>query len=395
MMSRGWDPARGEWSIKTPLYQTSTFVFESAAAAQRLFEIVYGGAPLAEGEEPGWIYTRLAHPNLDVVESRLAVWDGAERALLFSSGTSAILTILLTLARPGQVVVHSEPVYGGTNTLLRKVLAPMGYRMVGFTSGEEHRLPELVGDAEVAVVHVETPANPTNDIFDIAACAGFARDRGAVTVVDNTFLTPIGQRPLDHGADLVVYSATKYLGGHSDLIAGAVTGPAGMIAALETMRYRIGTTADPHTAWLLGRSLETLSLRVARQTENAGRVALHLAGHSKISSITYLGLLPDDDPRAELYRRQCLGPGAMINLEIAGGRQAAFRFLDSMRLIALTTSLGGTESIACHPVTTTHSNVDPETRARFGITEGMIRLSIGVEAAEDLIADIDLALEAV
>jgi methionine-gamma-lyase len=396
MMTRGWEPARGMGSIKTPLFQTSTFTFASAQAAKRAFDITYGGEEPDSDEEVGYIYTRLEHPNLVVVESRLAVWDQADRALLFSSGMSAIYTALLTLLRPGHLILHSSPLYGGTNSLFEKVLAPMGIEAVAFgPEAVEADLDELVAGRNLGVVYVESPANPTNDIFDIGMAARVARRNQAPTMVDNTYLGPIGQQPHEHGADVVVYSATKYYGGHSDLVAGVVTGAKPVMGPIKTMRYRIGTHADPHSAWLLGRSLETYALRAQRQVDNASRVAGFLAAHPKVSRVGYLGLIGEDDPRRAILDRQCTSAGAMITFEVKGGREEAFRFLDSMKLIGLATSLGGTESIASHPATTSHSNVDAETRRRMGVTEAMIRFSVGIEAVDDIVADLEQALAAV
>jgi methionine-gamma-lyase len=398
MMRRGWDPADGLNSLKPPLFQTSTFVFESAAAAERLFEVVYGGATPGEVEDVGFIYTRMDHPNLVMVESRLALWDGADSALIFSSGVSAIFTTLLTFCRPGDLILHSAPLYGGTNTILQKVLAPLGYVAVSFGPDTNERdLEKLIAGRRVGAVYLETPANPTNDVFDIAMASRVAAESSTpehkvLTIVDNTFLGPYSQRPLDHGADLAVYSATKYFGGHSDLVAGVVTGSTDLIEPLKTMRYRIGTTGDPHSAWLLGRSMETYSIRVEKQTANAVEVARFLAGHPKVASVRYLGSIDKDHPNHDLAKRQWSSGGAMISFDLVGGKAEAFRFLDSMILITHTTSLGGTESIASHPWTTSHANVDIETRREIGVTESMIRLSIGVEAAEDLIADLDDAL---
>jgi methionine-gamma-lyase len=396
MMTGGWDPVRGMGSMKTPLFQTSTFTFESAEAAKRAFDVTYGGEEPGTDEEVGYIYTRLDHPNLVVVESRLAVWDGVDRALLFSSGMSAIFTTLLTLLHPGDLILHSSPLYGGTNSMFENVLAPIGIEAVSFgPDATETDLDGMVAGHRLGVVYVESPANPTNDIFDIAMAARVAKRHQATTVVDNTYLGPLGQQPHAHGADLVVYSATKYYGGHSDLVAGVLTGAESMISAIKTMRYRIGTTADPHSAWLLGRSLETYALRAQRQVENAYRVAEFLTAHPKVSRVGYLGLVGDDDPRRPLIDRQCTTTGAMITFELTGGREEAFRFLDSMRLVGLATSLGGTESIASHPATTSHSNVDVETRRLMGVTEAMIRFSVGIEAVEDIIADLEQALRAV
>jgi methionine-gamma-lyase len=394
----GWDPEEGLDSLKTPLFHTSTFVFESAEAAERLFSIVYGGEEPGPDEDVGFIYTRMDHPNLVITESRLAAWDGAEAALLFSSGTSAIFTTFLTHLRPGDLILHGAPLYGGTNTMLQKVLSPLGFEIGSFgPESSRDEIEEMVAGRRLGAVYLETPANPSNDVFDIALASSVARgastpERRPLTIVDNTFLGPYAQRPLAHGADLVVYSATKFFGGHDDLVAGVVTGSTELIGPMKTMRYRIGTTADPHTAWLLGRSLETYPLRVERQTANARLVAGFLSGHPRVTRVRYLGTADDDDRIAELAKRQWSSAGSMICFDVDGGRGGAFRFLDSMQLVANATSLGGTRSIACHPWTTTHSNVDPETRRRVGISESMIRLSVGVEAAEDIIADLEQAL---
>jgi methionine-gamma-lyase len=242
---------------------------------------------------------------------------------------------------------------------------------------------------------VETPANPTNDLFDMELAARVAARHGAVTVVDNTFLSPVWQKPIRHGADLVLHSATKYLGGHSDLTAGVVCGRADLIDRLRHTRYEIGTTAQPSTAWLLSRSVETLQIRVERQTATATRVAAFLADHPKVRMVSHLSLLGPDDPQYELYKRQCLGPGAMISFDVEGGEEGAFRLLNAMEVVRLAVSLGGTESLASHPWTMSHSLVPPEEKLDIGVTPGLIRLSIGVEGADDLIADLGRALDRV
>ncbi len=394
----GWDPGDGLDALKVPLFQTSTFVFESSEAAERLFSIVYGGEKPGPGEDVGFIYTRMDHPNLVISESRLAAWDGAGAALLFSSGISAIFTTFLTHLRPGDLILHGAPLYGGTNTMLQKVLAPLGFQIGSFgPEASQEEIEEMVDDRRLGAVYLETPANPSNDVFDIGLASRVARasatsEHRPLTIVDNTFLGPYAQRPLDHGADLVLYSATKFLGGHDDLVAGVATGSRDLIEPMKTMRYRIGTTGDPHTAWLLARSLETYPLRVERQTANARVVSDFLVAHPKVERVRYLGAVEDDERVAELAKRQWSSSGSMICFDVSGGKAAAFAFLDAMRLVANATSLGGTRSIACHPWTTTHSNVDVETRQSVGINDSMIRLSVGVEAPEDIVADLDQAL---
>ena len=393
----GWDPADGLDSLKPPLFHTSSFVFESAEAAERLFSIVYRGEKPGPDEDVGFIYSRMDHPNLVITEARLAGWDGAEAALLFSSGTSAVFSTFLTHVHPGDLILHGAPLYGGTNTMLQKVLAPLGFVVGSFgPEASQEEIEDLISGRRLGAVFLETPANPSNDVFDIALAASLAQgvstpDHRPLVIVDNTFLGPYAQRPLDHGADLVVYSATKFFGGHDDLVAGVATGSTELIEPMKTLRYRIGTTADPHTAWLVGRSLETYPLRVERQTATAETVSAFLGGHPKVGRVRYLGAV-DDDRVAELAKRQWSSGGSMICFDVDGGREGAFRFLNAMGLVANATSLGGTRSIACHPWTTTHSNVDPETRRSMGINESMIRLSVGVEAAEDIIADLDQAL---
>lgn len=392
----GYRASEHQGSVKPPIYETSVFSFETAEEGKRRFEITYGLGETVLDESSGYIYTRLDNPNARVAEARLAVWEAADDALVFNSGMAAISTVLLTYLRPGDVVLYSTPLYGGTATLFTGLLADLGVVARPYTSATtEQELMELAVDDEPAMVYVETPANPTNDIFDIAMTARVADAHGARLVVDNTFLSPIWQRPIDHGADLVVHSATKYLGGHSDLTAGVVCGGREDIRHLRRQRYRLGSTPSPQTSWLLTRSLETLRLRVERQTANATTLASFLQGHPKIGSVSHLSLLDRSDPRHGVYERQCLGPGAMISFEVVGGEAAAFRFLNAMRLVHLAVSLGGTESLASHPWTNSHSTMSAEEKHRVGVTPALIRFSVGVEDPGDLIADLQQALETV
>ena len=392
----GHDAGKHQGSLKTPIYETSTFVFETAEEGKRFFEVAYGLEEAEVDEDLGYIYSRLDSPNLRVPEARMAAWEGSDDALVFNSGMAAITTVFLTYLRPGDLILYSTPIYGGTAKLLEGLFSELGVIARPFRSdaGQED-LEAMVGDDRLAMTFVETPANPTNDIFDIAMASQVARSRGGRLVVDNTFLSPIWQRPIDHGADLVVHSATKYLGGHSDLTAGVVCGGSADVEELRHTRYRIGATAQPSTAWMLTRSLETLRLRVEKQTENASRVAAFLRDHPKVASVNHLSLVTEDDPRHELYRRQCLGPGAMISFEVVGAEEEAFRFLNEMRVVNLAVSLGGTESLASHPWTMSHSTMAPDEKKLIGVSPGLIRLSIGVESADDLIADLGQALNEV
>jgi methionine-gamma-lyase len=406
MMSYGYEPRLSEGSVKCPLFQTSTFVFERAEDGKAFFELAYGLREKRRAEEPGLIYSRINNPDLEILEDRLGLWDGAESTLVFSSGMAAISTTLWTFLRPGDVLVHSEPLYGGTEFLVHNILPQFGVQPEGFGTGGAGRALEEALEAarrrgRVAVIYVETPANPTNGLVDIARCTELARELQRETghrpsvIVDNTFLGPLWQQPLALGADLVIYSLTKYVGGHSDVIAGATLGSEALISGVRGMRTILGTMSDPHTGWLLMRSLETLKLRMTGAMKNARYVAEFLADHPKVDKVHYLGFLQDGDPDAAIYRRQCKAPGSTFSFEVHGGEAEAFRLLNSLKLIRLAVSLGGTESLAEHPGTMTHSDIPPDRQAELGITPAMIRLSVGVEHPEDLIADLAQALEAV
>lgn len=406
MMGYGYEPRLSEGALKCPIFQTSTFVFESAEAGKAFFEIAYGLRERAAGEDPGLIYSRINNPDLEVLEDRLALWDEAEACAVFGSGMSAIATSLLAYARAGDVVLHSEPLYGGSEYLLQHYLPQVGIDSVSFPAGEPMdslapRVERIVGKRPLAAVLLETPANPTNALVDIACVSHFARrlasasgsGRRPVVMVDNTFLGPLWQRPLKHGADLVIYSATKFIGGHSDVIAGACLGSAEIMRPIRGLRTFLGTMASPWAGWLLMRSLETLKMRMTASAKNARYVADFLARHPKVERVHYLGRLSEKDPTYPVYKRQCLGPGSIVSFDLRGGQPAAFRFLNSLALVKLAVSLGGTESLAEHPASMTHADVPVQDQARMGIGQGMVRVSVGVEHYEDLLSDFDQALQ--
>jgi len=405
MMGYGYRPELSEGAIKCPIFQTSTFVFHSAEEGKAFFELAYGLRKQGPQEQIGLIYSRLNNPDLEILEDRLTLWDEAEDCAVFSSGMAAISTTLLQFLGPGDVILHGEPVYGGTDYLLKHILPRFDIRPVGFKASDHHAdLDRILRNPEIAnrlgMIYLETPANPTNALIDIGACAELAHRyssnaRRVLLAVDNTFLGPLWQHPLKHGADLVLYSATKYIGGHSDVIAGACLGSAELIGQVKAMRTILGTMAGPHTGWLLLRSLETLKLRMTSQMKNARYVANFLAEHPKVARVYYLGHLTENDPQYAIYRKQCLAPGAMIAFDIVGGEAQAFRFLNALKLIKLAVSLGGTESLAEHPASMTHADVDPAERIAMEITDKMIRLSIGVEHPDDLLIDLAQALDAV
>ena len=354
---------------------------------------------------PGMIYSRLNNPDLEILEDRLCLWEDAEMGLVFASGMAAIATTLLTFLKPGDVLLHSEPLYGGTTHLVEETLPSFGIVSVALGAGMtrddiEQRIADAAPGARLGMILIETPANPTLDLIDMRMCAEIAAahatdEHTPLFAVDNTFLGPIWQHPLMHGADLVLYSATKYLGGHSDLVAGAVIGSAEHVRQIAATRTHLGTMADPWTGWLLMRSLETLHMRMTRQADTAGKVARFLAEHPKVAAVRYLDLLDHSDPQYEVYRRQCLGPGAMISFEVFGGEPDAFRFLNALKLVKLAVSLGGTESLAEHPASMTHAAVPAEEKERTGVNDGLVRISVGVEHPDDLIADLSQALDAI
>jgi methionine-gamma-lyase len=401
MMGYGYDPALSEGSLKPPVFLTSTFVFENAAAGKRFFEGVTGKRP---GGAEGLIYSRFNGPNQEILEDRLTVWEDADDALAFSSGMSAIATLLLTFVRPGDVVVHSGPLYAATETLIAKILSQFGVSWIDFAAGAtREEIDSVLAKAKemgrVALIYLESPANPTNQLVDVEAVAAareaaFGAD-GPPIAIDNTFLGPLWAKPLRQGADLSVYSLTKYAGGHSDLVAGALVGRGDLINQVRMMRNTIGTICDPNTAWMLLRSLETLELRMSRAGENAAKVCDFLRQHPKVETVGYLGFLEPGSRQADIYNRHCTGAGSTFSLYLKGGEKEAFAFLDALQIAHLAVSLGGTETLASAPAAMTHLSVPDERKAQLGITPNLVRVSIGVEDAEDLIADFGNALWAV
>ncbi len=402
MMSYGYKPELSEGAIKCPIFQTSTFVFKNAEEGKAFFEVAYGLREKNAGEELGLIYSRINNPDLEILENRLTLWDEAEDCAVFESGMSAITTVLLEFLSPGDLVLISNPLYGGSDHFIKKILPKFGIHVLSFKVGQsKESIIDLVSQSgladKLAMVYIETPANPTNDLIDIEGskeiCKHFStKDKEVYLSVDNTYLGPLWQHPLKHGADLVLYSATKYIGGHSDVIAGACLGSKALIQRVKGLRTFLGNMASPNTGWLLMRSLETLKARMDVQSFNANKVAEYLNEHPKVERVYFLGNLKEED--GHLYyikNRQCLSNGAMISFDVKGGEQQAFHVLNNLKLIKLAVSLGSTESLAEHPATMTHADVDADTKKELSITEKMIRLSIGVENYEDIIYDLEQA----
>ncbi len=400
MMSLGYDPFLSEGAIKPPIFMTSTFAFRRAVDGEQYFRWAYGLEERDPSQAMGLIYSRLNNPGLEILEERLALWDSTESALSFASGMAAISTSVLAHCRPGDTVLYSSPVYGGTEYLMMNILPRFGIHTRSFAAdappAELANLAAEIGES-LRILFLETPANPTNRMIDIeetirAVKAAHPAGSGMLTFVDNTFLGPVYQNPLKFGADLNLYSATKYIGGHSDVIAGAVSGRASILDPISVYRTILGSVPDPFSCWLLLRSLETLKIRMAAQCENARILAARLHADDRIDAVHYPELLPAGHPQRLIYEKQCSGPGAIVAFEIRGGKEAAFRFLDGVRLCKLAVSLGGTESLVEHPSTMTHSDVPTDVQLGVGITDGLLRLSVGIEHVDDLWADLDQAL---
>lgn len=405
MMSYGYKPELSEGAVKCPIFQTSTFVFKSAEEGKAFFEIAYGLRSQEKNEELGLIYSRINNPDLEILEDRLTLWDEAEECAVFESGMAAITTVLLEFLNPGDLLLVSNPLYGGSDHFIKKVLPKFGIEIVQFRPGQsKNEIIDIVhrtGKADkLSLIYIETPANPTNDLIDISMSKEIAKhfsrpDKEVYVAVDNTYMGPVWQHPLKQGADLVLYSATKYIGGHSDVIAGACLGSQSLMKRVKTLRTFLGNMASPHTGWLLLRSLETLKIRMDKQAYNAQKIADFLNQHPKVEKVYYIGNLTEQNNPEQYHikQKQCLSNGGMISFDVKGGEKEAFKFLNALHLIKLAVSLGGTESLAEHPYTMTHADVDPDIKKQFSITEKMVRLSIGIEHYEDIIEDLAQALD--
>ncbi len=404
-VSYGYDPEMGMGAVKPPIFMTSTFVYPSAQHAKDVHEAFFEGSGPRVGEVDH-IYARLGHPNLDFLERRLAAIDGGEAAAVFCSGMAAHSSIALGFLRPGDCVLHGRPIYGGVDMLYNMVMPGFGIHAVAYVDGTDETDVRAAAEralalGPVALIIAETPANPTAAIVDLALMVRLAdeiaarQDRRPLVLVDNTLLGPFAQRPLEHGVDLCLTSLTKYCGGHSDLLAGAISGRADLIRHLRTLRTTWGNHLDPYTSWLVLRSLESVHVRTERAMSNARLVAQYLRDHPKVADVTYLGFLSEGTRRRAVYDRQCTAAGSTFSFHLHGGEAEAFRMLDRLRLMKLAVSLGGSETLICHPASTTHYALKPEQRRDGGITDGTIRLSVGLEHVDDLIADLAQALEAV
>jgi cystathionine beta-lyase/cystathionine gamma-synthase len=398
VLTRGFDPRLSVGSARPAVFRSSTYVFSSPEAAERAFAIALGKARPSPGESVDLIYSRLSHPNAKILEDQVVPLEkGAETAAVFNSGMAAISTLFLTACRPGSAFVYTVPLYGGTQHLVHQLLEPLGLRGVPVAAGDTAGLrAAIAGTKGLRLVFVETPANPTLTMSDIGAAAeaAAALPERPLVAVDNTFLGPAFQHPLALGADLAVYSATKYLGGFSDMLGGLILGrDPELVAQLRGTRAILGNILQPDEGWLLDGRLPTVGLRMNRQSKNAQRIAEALTGHPKLRRLLYPSLFTDPE-QVRIRDAQCNYPGGIFSLEFRGGKRSAFEFLRHLRIARNAVSLGGVETLVCHPASTTHSELSPEELARFGVGDDLVRVSAGIEDWRDLLAEFRAALDA-
>jgi cystathionine beta-lyase/cystathionine gamma-synthase len=397
VLTRGFDPRLSVGSARPAVFRSSTYVFSSPEAAERAFDIALGKARPGEGESVDLIYSRLSHPNAEILEDQIVPLEpGAEAAAVFNSGMAAISTVFLAFCPPGSSFVYTTPLYGGTQHLIHQLLEPLGIRGIPVMAGDTAGLRRAVAEARsLKLVFVETPANPTLRMTDVADAAGAARAHPdpPLVAVDNTFLGPAFQHPLALGADLAVYSATKYLSGFSDMLGGVVLGKdRELVAQLRGLRAILGNILQPDECWLLDGRLPTVGLRMNRQSKNAQRIAEALARHPRVERLHYPSLFAEAE-QVRIRDAQCRYPGGVFSFEIRGGKKAAFDFLRKLRIAKDAVSLGGVETLACHPASTTHSEMSDEEKSRYGVSDALVRVSVGVEDWRDLLAEFQAALE--
>jgi len=399
VLTRGFNPELSQGSARPAVFRSSTYVFSSPESAQRAFEITLGKSKPAENEPVELIYARLSHPNAEIAEDQIVPLEpGAGSAAVFNSGMAAISTLFFAFCKPGDAIVYTNPLYGGTHHLLHQMLAPLGFENLPVRAGDTAGLIEAITRTTNAkVVFIETPANPTLRMSDIRAAAKAAHEcsHRPLIAVDNTLMGPAFQHPLILGADLVVYSATKYLAGFSDMLGGVILSKdSELIETLRGIRAMLGNILQPDESWLLDSRLPTVLFRMNRQSKNAQHIVDALVGHPRIRTFHYPSLFEEPDQR-RIRDAQCRYGGAIFSFELHGGKSAAFDFLRRLRIAKNAVSLGGVESLACHPATTTHSEMTADDLQDCGVGDGLIRVSVGVEDWRDLLKDLQRSLDAV
>jgi cystathionine beta-lyase/cystathionine gamma-synthase len=397
ILTRGFDPKLSVGSARPAVFRSSTYVFSSPEEAERAFDVMGGRAHLAPGEGVDLVYSRFNHPNAEILEDHvLPLEPGAEAAAVFNSGMAAIMTALFAVVKPGDAILYTVPVYGATQTLISDFLQAFGVTGIPVTAGRTEEIDEAIRSTKnLRVILIESPANPTILMTDIRrareAADRFAGERPLI-MVDNTFLGPAFQHPLALGADVTIYSATKYLGGYSDIIGGvAMTRDVALMKKIRSKRSLFGNILQPDECWILDTRLSTVNLRMSRQNENAQQIAENLVKNSAIQKIYYPTLFSDPE-QIRIFQAQCECPGGIFALDLKGGKGAAFNFLRSLRLARNAVSLGSVETLACHPRTTTHSSWTAHALDEAGISDGLVRISVGIEDWRDLLTDFESAL---
>jgi len=399
VLTRGFDPTLSVGSARPAVFRSSTYAFASPEAAEHAFAITTGKIKPADGERADLIYSRFSHPNAEILEDQIVPLEaGATEAAVFNSGMAAIMTAFFAFAKPDSTIVYTTPLYGGTTGLIHSFMEPFGVKGIAVPSGKTEDIDAAIREAKnCCIVYLETPANPTLIMTDIerAATTAAAHPNRPVVMVDNTFLGPSFQHPLILGADIVLYSATKYLSGFSDMLGGvAITNSSDIIRKIRSRRGMFGNILQPDECWMLDGRLPTVALRMNRQSKNAQRIAEALVGHKKLSRVIYPTLFTDPEQK-RIYEKQCAYPGGLFSIEFAGGKDAAFEFLRNIRIAKNAVSLGGVESLTCHPKSTTHSGMSAQELAESDVTDGLVRVSVGIEDWRDLLADFEQALAAI
>jgi cystathionine beta-lyase/cystathionine gamma-synthase len=368
--------------VSMPIYQSSEFVFDSAEH----------GAAVMSGQEAGFVYTRLGNPTSQDFERRMALLEGTEDGISFASGLAAIAAVILTYCRPGDNIISSAPIYGGTFGLFKDLMPRMNIEIIYLPAADIQELLPAKVNSRTKLVYIETPANPTLDVVDISETVKAAKKHNLKVVIDNTFATPCLQRPIEMGVDIVLHSATKYICGHGDTMGGVVVGPKSEINQIRPMAFKnLGGSIAPLTAWLMSRGLQTLPLRVERHSANAMKVAQFLAKHPKVEKTCYPGL--ESCPSYAVAKKQMKGGfGGVLAIEVKGGREAGRKFQNALKLCKLAVSLGSVDTLVTHPASTTHLAYSEQDLAALGMSPTFVRIAVGIENPEDVIADIDQAL---
>jgi len=402
VLTRGFDPRLSVGSARPAVFRSSTYVFSSPEEAEKAFDVMGGRTELGPGETIDLVYSRFNHPNAEILEQQIIPLEpAAQAAAVFNSGMAAIMTTLLAVVRPGDSIIFTVPIYGATQTLIADFLHEFGVAGIPVPAGQSDQMEQAIRTAKnLRVVLIETPANPTIVMTNIRHACDMVRtvaqgpDARALVMVDNTFLGPAFQHPMALGADVSLYSATKYLGGYSDIIGGvALTRDAGLMKKIRTKRSLFGNILQPDECWILNTRLSTVSLRMNRQSKSAQRIAEALVNHPKVRKVYYPTLF-DEPEQIRIYHSQCDFPGGIISIDIRGGKAAAFEFLRRLKIGRNAVSLGGVETLVCHPRTTTHSSWSTEELDAACIGEGLARISVGIEDWRDLLADFEHALDA-